>query len=344
MRLVALPCTFERDLVVFLLVFFWIVPTFPTWAETIEISRTRDADNGNYRGPVVGEDTGYRRAGSFEIREILLTRPDESPIDGAVLTAVRFDPSVMAVRSFVFPMKSPNSARGSATTVPVNGDGPSCAYGITAAGLLGSENMAGFTEKLVFNAGFFDTSGKPLGLLMDRGRILSRLKRKGRLAEGIFEVRDDRARICGPDSIDSTPADKGSANGSFAVSIDGNCVATAVQAGPILVPIPDRRRGDKGAPWLESRKRESRCAVGIDGSGRVVVIVVSGITGGITLAEFSELLVRSEKSGGLGLVSALNLDGGTSAQLSLETGETRIDRGGLRRIPACLAVVPRAPR
>lgn len=262
---------------------------------------------------------------------MLLFRPGESPLDSSVLTAVRFDPAEMDFRVIA-------PGAGTAKSAELEG--------VTAPGLIGGAELCGHQEKFVFNAGFFDTSGRPLGLLMDRGRVLSRLRRKGRLAEGIFAVSNGRPVICGPDLAAIALVPGAARSGPEKLMAGGVDIAgkkvTAVQAGPVLVPFPPPGV-EKPPPWVESMKRDSRCAVGLDASGRVVVVVIFGITGGVTLAELSEILARPEPDGGLELVSAVNLDGGTSAQLSLYAGGTRIDRGGLRRIAACMAVVPREP-
>ncbi|MEN8097611.1 MAG: phosphodiester glycosidase family protein [Chloroflexota bacterium] len=101
----------------------------------------------------------------------------------------------------------------------------------------------------------------------------------------------------------------------------------AVQSFPMLFSI-------KGAPVTEgfSDDISRRSVVGLDNQGRVLFINFSH--GALDLAALSLYLVQSD----LQLVSALNLDGGSSSGLVLAHENVRIDLPSLVAIPAVITV------
>ncbi len=79
----------------------------------------------------------------------------------------------------------------------------------------------------------------------------------------------------------------------------------ALQAFPMLV------LNGEAAYQTTDFDRARRTAIGVDGNGRILLILASW--GSFTLAEFSSYLAAAD----FGLVNALNLDGGTSTGLIL---------------------------
>jgi exopolysaccharide biosynthesis protein len=146
---------------------------------------------------------------------------------------------------------------------------------------------------LAINGGFFDTEEKHLGLLVRDGKTVSPyLKRDW----GIFFMKKNRPFIIHSRKYKK---DKG--------------ITQAVQVGPRLI--------SRGKVLKLKKQFSRRSAVGIDGKERIILLVSGknpdqGILG---LTELAELMGLSLKKGGLGCQYALNLDGGASTQLYVNT-------------------------
>ena len=164
---------------------------------------------------------------------------------------------------------------------------------------------------LAVNASFFDPQGRPLGLIVDRGRQVQRLReidwgvfytnREG--SAGIVHRRDFKA----PDGLDA-----------------------AVQSGPRLVV--------GGKPLDLKPQIARRTAVCVDSSGLVVLLVSEN---GMLLEDLAMLLSRPTGEGGLGCRDALNLDGGASTQAALLLPDSRWDLYGGSVVPVVLGIQPR---
>lgn len=140
---------------------------------------------------------------------------------------------------------------------------------------------------LAINANFFDTSGRPLGLVLSRGLQLSSMHRGGQTLSGVFQVGAGGSRVVHRDAFSRDD------------------VVEAVQAGPRLLVKGGvtRLRSDGG--------RSHRSGVCIDQAGDVVIFASTNWPVGITLAQLQSFL-RS-----VGCHDALNLDGGGSRQLAV---------------------------
>lgn len=161
------------------------------------------------------------------------------------------------------------------------------------------------------NASYFDASGRPLGLLVSDGKLLSPRNARGwalaAIAHGELFLR----------TATSEPPDG---------------TEQAVQAGPLLV-VGGRPR-ENG-----STKASRRAFVGRDASGR---IVLGATDGPVTLQGLAQRLAAPESEGGAGLVDALNLDGGSSTQLFVRGEEPPLQVMGVG-VPVFLGVFHKAP-
>jgi uncharacterized protein YigE (DUF2233 family) len=156
------------------------------------------------------------------------------------------------------------------------------------------------------NASFFDDRKAPLGLVVSDREVRNPPRRAG---WGIFFVSAGRPRIAAPAGFSVTKA-----------------VEQAVQVGPRLLS------GGRVARLKPQSARRS--VVGLDRAGHVVLAVTT--RGEADATELAELLGR-----GVGLVDALNLDGGGSTQLYLRGGGLEQDERGLWPVPIALGVFPR---
>ena len=165
----------------------------------------------------------------------------------------------------------------------------------------------------VINGSFFDAAGQPIGWIVSRGTILAPPARRG---WGAFAVAQGRPRIVSMEDA-GAPADE------------------ALQAGPRLVI--------DGKPNAGLKPQSARRAfIGIDASGRVVL----GSTGPtpVSATDLAAFLARPEREDGAGLVNALNLDGGSSAQLYVrDSGGGAMDFSGIP-VPVLIEILPRTER
>lgn len=133
------------------------------------------------------------------------------------------------------------------------------------------------------NAGYFDESRRPMGLLVIDGK---KLQRAFPVHEwGTFQVRNGK-----PELVKSTR------QLSAGVSQAIECKPRLVIAGEV--------------PSFKAQTPAKRAAVGIDGNGKVVLAVTMNY---LTLTEWANCLRKQ-----LNCRDALNLDGGPSAQLAVQ--------------------------
>lgn len=146
----------------------------------------------------------------------------------------------------------------------------------------------------VINGGFFDKTGKPLGLRVCDG------KKKNSLHEanwGVFYIRKEKAAV-----MHSRDFRK-----RFTSLV---LIQQAVQCGPRLVV------GGKTTDLKPQTARRS--GIGVQRDGKVVIAVSSG---SLPFDDWAKIWASRD---GLNCRDALNLDGGGSTQLSLQTkGQAR---------------------
>lgn len=179
---------------------------------------------------------------------------------------------------------------------------------------------------VILNAGYYDAAGRPLGYFRAGGKVFnSRVLYQGRgiaLHFGaLFTVgrKEGEVRIVSRRNFREAR------------------VREAFQAGPLLVrggePVPGLER------YREYRRAVRRTAVGLDARDRLLVLVSESETRGISWCELQEFLARPERGGGLGVVDAMNLDGGSSSQLWVRAGDSGVHIPG-RTVPALLVIAP----
>ena len=169
----------------------------------------------------------------------------------------------------------------------------------------------------VINGGYFDPRGQPLGLLVSGGVQVS-----GTLARApgraVFGVRDGVPFV----------AD------AAGLPLDG--VTEALQTTPLLV-----REGAEVEGFDEPWRVDRRAAVCIDAQGRVLFAATDTVLNGLSFSEMAHLMARGIDRGGLGCVSGMTLDGGTSAQLWVQ-GHPDAWVPGYTEVPVYILAIPRA--
>ncbi|MFM7181028.1 MAG: phosphodiester glycosidase family protein [Verrucomicrobiales bacterium] len=162
------------------------------------------------------------------------------------------------------------------------------------------------------NGGFFSPEGAPLGRMVADGVVTGRLAR-GSLTSGVI-FRDDRGlflwRVAEYEAKGSPVARQ------------------MLQAGPFLIDARAK------VPGLEATKSRPRSFVAHDGKHAWVIATA----GSCTLAGLSEALSRAGTLDGVGLVRALNLDGGSSTGLWMQG---KVMRRPWAKVRNYLAVVPK---
>ena len=154
------------------------------------------------------------------------------------------------------------------------------------------------------NGGFFDESGRALGLRVSRGRKKTALRSAN---WGVFYVRNKRATIVH--------------TRDFKMHKD---IREAVQCGPRLVV--GGKPTDLKAQWAR------RTGIGVARDGRVVLAVADGE---MSLRDWAALWAAPN---GLNCRTALNLDGGTSTQLSLKTPRRALEITGPNHVSDALII------
>lgn len=176
----------------------------------------------------------------------------------------------------------------------------------------------GDRDFVAINGGFYDANGA-LGLVVSHGQIKRRFRRNG--GSGVLVVGEDHIEIVHRDRF----AQKAQVDHALQ-SID-----RLVDAGRNLVVESTTK------PALAARS-----ALGLDAQGRLSLVVAfadqavvqisddtvylgSDVAGqGLSLKQFAALLAKPRHKGGLGQVSALNLDGGPSTALEARFGLKRL--------------------
>lgn len=167
------------------------------------------------------------------------------------------------------------------------------------------------------NASYFDERNRPLGYLRQGRQVLVAEVASGAAFGGVFFLDGaGRARVVHRSRF--TP-------GAWSL---------ALQAGPRLL--------DDGRPvqGLKDPSRARRTGVAVDRQGRVLLYATAP-EGRPTLAEMQAIAAAPTHRGGLGAWEALNLDGGSSTQMSVRAPGLRLDVPGLSPVPVALGAFPR---
>jgi exopolysaccharide biosynthesis protein len=164
---------------------------------------------------------------------------------------------------------------------------------------------------LVVNGGYFDDQGRATALVIHDG-VAQGSSYEG--FGGMFAV--DGAGAISIRALRDQPYDP------------GETLAQAFQSSPMLLV-------EGAAQQIEDDgDRSRRTVIGLDGQGRLLLIVSSWPT--FTLSGLGEWLQQS----GLDLVTALNLDGGSSTGIYLQTPDKPLLIDSIVRVPAVLVVEP----
>lgn len=155
---------------------------------------------------------------------------------------------------------------------------------------LSANNFAKKTASLItINGGFFSPNYEPLGLRVQRGVTRSNLKNTSWW--GVFYIKNHRGHIVSQHQY------RKATRPDF-----------AIQAGPRLLI-------NGSIPLLKDGYAE-RSALCTTQSGDVVLIVTERAP--LTTTQFARILQRPINKGGIGCYQALNLDGGSSSQLTAQ--------------------------
>lgn len=154
------------------------------------------------------------------------------------------------------------------------------------------------------NGGFFDAENKPLGLRASKGKRLSPVHGK---SWGVFYTRGGQAHIVPTSDF---------------VWKDG--IREAVQCGPRLV--------ENGKVLRLKNQWARRTGLGIRRDGRIVLAVADN---DMSLPDWAALWADAN---GFNCVDALNLDGGPSSQLALETKTQSLHLRSGRTVPDAVLI------
>lgn len=168
----------------------------------------------------------------------------------------------------------------------------------------------------VVNGGYFDRDLSPMGYQRDAKRVVSPTVWREGLFGGVFAIpkaSDLPALVMSRD--DFIPE-----NYSF-----------AIQCGPRLV------YRSKAMTGIHADPAARRTTIGVDPKGRLL-LMASDIDGALTFAQTQELLLSPESKGGLNATGVLNLDGGSSTQMSIHTAKLSKEIIGFARVPVAVAV------
>ncbi len=169
-----------------------------------------------------------------------------------------------------------------------------------------------FTEKnkalLSWNANFFDERSRPLGAVLQDGKLVSHPKHTPWYAALL--LKGDEGKI-----------EKTYQPSEFLKFENG------LQAGPRLVV--------QGKPLKLKPEISPKTAIGFDEKGILTLIVSEG---SIEINQLAKILSTPVKQGGIGLKSALNLDGGSSTQLYAKKGKFELWIPGLTKVPIAMGV------
>jgi uncharacterized protein YigE (DUF2233 family) len=163
------------------------------------------------------------------------------------------------------------------------------------------------------NGGFFDEAGRSVSLLVHEGQAIG-ASYEGR--GGMFAVTPEgQLWLRGLADAPYDPAEP---------------VAEALQGWPMLV-----HNGGEVAYTYEDGERDRRSALALDGSGRLLLIAAP--TAAFTLRELASWVAGSD----LGVTAALNLDGGSSTGLIVQSESAPERITPFAPLPIVLLALPR---
>ena len=181
-------------------------------------------------------------------------------------------------------------------------------YGSVADAAAAADAVAGV------NGGYFQADGTPVGLLISDNRTVHKLE-TAKLLSGVFFVRDGK-----PGLIRSSRF------------VRMRNVSQAIQCGPFLL------EDGRAVTGLNNERSAPRTFVFTAGSS----VWGLGICRSVTLAEMGQILSAPDLLGHGALVSALNLDGGSSTQFWARSGDDVINSSTIAVVANYLLLVHKA--
>lgn len=162
---------------------------------------------------------------------------------------------------------------------------------------------------LMINSSFFDENRKPLGLLVQNKMLLQPVRDT---EWGIFFIEAGRPFIVHRKEFTYRPT-----------------IEVALQTGPRLIT-------EGKIPHFKDAIPSRRSLIGITRDGKIIFAVTGATIA--TTNDLARLAMRKESRGGLGLRTALNLDGGGSSQLALFTPNLTVHYKGEVPVPVGIGV------
>jgi exopolysaccharide biosynthesis protein len=178
-------------------------------------------------------------------------------------------------------------------------------------GIFATDAIKSSGAVLAINGGFFTPEYQSIGLRINQRNILSPFKNTSWL--GVFMIKNHRPIII------PARAYHPSAN-----------IEMAIQAGPRLIV-------DGYIPKLSGAPAD-RSAIGITAEGKIVIVVTDHFT--LTMTELAQIMKKPLSEDGFECVEALNLDGGSSSQLSVKIDRFHVDIPSLRPVADFILIVP----
>ncbi len=184
------------------------------------------------------------------------------------------------------------------------------------------ENLVKKSDALAaVNASYFDEHYQPLGYLKDRSHTLVKWIATGSAFTGVFRLQGGKCFIESREKFKTSYRQQ--PNDDF-----------IIQAGPRLI------NQKQITSQVHAGGRYRRTGIAIDKQNRIILYVTDPATP-TTLKELQELLALPKSQGGLNLVDALNLDGGSSSQMCILTDQTHLVIPGFSLIPVAIGIVPK---
>ena len=181
-------------------------------------------------------------------------------------------------------------------------------YGSVADAASDTDAVAGV------NGGYFQADGTPVGLLISDNRTVHKLE-TAKLLSGVFFVRDGKPGLIRSSRFVRTKN-----------------VSEAIQCGPFLL------EDGRAVTGLNNERSAPRTFVFAAGGS----VWGFGICRSVTLAEMGQILSVPDLLGRASVVSALNLDGGSSTQFWARSGDDVISSSTIAVVANYLLLVHKA--
>jgi uncharacterized protein YigE (DUF2233 family) len=167
---------------------------------------------------------------------------------------------------------------------------------------------------LCINGSFFDENKRPLGLIVENGNLIQKIQNQGNLLSGIFFRKKDIIGI------------------SHRNNFEIKNIYEAIQSGPRLIEDSKAIEGLKSSDISDRRS-----GVCIDNDNNLVFFVVRSTLFGVTTSQLQKVLIGAP----FHCKEALNLDGGSSSQLTYRNNHKILDFPGIEAVPLFLALYPK---